>query len=123
MIKPYRFLKLAPVICFLILTGCVSGVAHSMPAVLESGDAETITMLKSALADAMNTKTVELGAGDPTVASTIAVLPPRLSTNEDRSLARPVLFDLELRGQACFAVRRDTGAAYALGVRCKALGG
>lgn len=96
-----------------------------MPAVLESGDIETITTLKSVLAEAMNTATVELGAGDPTVTSTIAVLPPRPSSYEDRSLARPVLFDLEIRARGgCFAVRRDTGAAYELiGVRCKALGG
>lgn len=95
-----------------------------MPAVLESDDIETITVLKSVLAEAMGVATVELGAGDPTVTPTIAVLPPRPGLYEDRSLARPTLFDLEIRAQGCFVVRRDTGAAYELiGVRCKALGG
>lgn len=108
----------------LLSGGCVTGAAHSMPAVLASGDEETVTALKTVLADALNRSDVILGAGDPTKTPVIAVQPHKPSRYEDRSLARPILFDIELRGGACVAVRRDTGEAFDLtGVACRAYGG
>ena len=92
------------------------------PAVLVSAD--DIPALKAALAGAMGRGRVELGAGDPTRESTVAVLPPPLGPNEDRSPATPALFDLVLRGGDCYAVNRYTGEATALkDMKCKVLGG
>lgn len=108
----------------LLSGGCVTGVAHSMPAVLVSADEETMAALKAVLADALEVGRVELGAGDPTTSPVIAVLPPKLGPHEDRSTARPTLFDIELRGGRCVVVRRDTGEAFDLaGLACRAYGG
>lgn len=103
----------------LLAAACQSSLA-SEAAVLESADAQTMAKVKSVLAGAMGTAAVELGAGDPTETPSIAVLPRPPGPNEDRSPAMPVLFDLILKENVCYAVRRDTGAAYELtGVACK----
>ena len=108
----------------LLSGGCVTGVAYRMPAALISADEETMAALKAVLADALDVGRVELGAGDPTASPVVAVLPPKPGPNEDRSTARPILFDIELRGGRCVVVRRDTGEAFDLaGVACRALGG
>ncbi|PQA89329.1 hypothetical protein [Hyphococcus luteus] len=92
----------------------------SEAAVLESADTQTMTKVKSVLAGAMNVASVDLGAGDPTESPVISVLPPRPSPYEDRSPAMPVLFDLVVKGNVCYAVRRETGEAYELdGVACR----
>lgn len=108
----------------LLSGGCVTGAAYRMPAVLVSADEDAMAAVKAVLADALEVGRVELGAGDPTTSPVIAVLPPKLGPHEDRSTARPILFDIELRGGACVAVRRDTGEAFDLaGVACRAYGG
>jgi hypothetical protein len=76
--------------------------------------------LKAALATAMGQAQVELGPGDPTHSSTLSVLPRPPGPPEDRSLALPTIFRLEMDGAACFVVREDSGARTALeGVTCR----
>ncbi len=83
-----------------------------------------MTELKSVLAKAMNTASVDIGPGDLTKTSTISVLPPRLGPHEQRSPVKPTQFDIILKGSGCFVVRRDTGEEYELrGVSCRAVGG
>ena len=85
-------------------------------------DSETMTELKSALAGAMETASVELGPDDLTQTSAISVLPPGLSPLENNSTAMPVMFDLMKQGDHCYIVKRDTGAEYILhGVACNAV--
>ncbi len=108
-----------------LLGGCQSpgeGLDAPAPAALSSMDEETIATLRAVLADAMNDASITLGPGDLTKTSTIAVLPPRPSPYEGRSTAKPVLFDIFLRGDACFVVRRDSGAEYVLrAIACRKL--
>ncbi len=93
-----------------------------VPAVLISSDDQTLADLKSVLAEAMETASVELGPSDLTQGSVISVLPPRLGPLEGHSMAKPTQFDLMKNGSKCYAVRRDTGEAYPLsGVTCRAL--
>lgn len=111
-------------VCVFAISGCVTGVANRMPAVLESADPGTMAAIKAALSEALDRAEVELGPGDLTATSTIAVLPSRPSPYEDRSPAMPILFDIEMRSGSCFIVRRDTNEAYLLaGVACRASGG
>ena len=86
----------------------------SKPAVLEIADAETLERLEQRLADALGKASVRLGAGDFTETSAIPVLPPRPGDYETRSPATPIIFDLVIDGDACFAIRRDSGDRVAL---------
>lgn len=98
---------------------CQSTFAET-PAVLVSADAETIGRLKAALAVEMGDASIELGPGDLTQTSIVSVLPPPPGPREGNSPAMPTRFDLVLRGDACFARRRDSGADVALpGVACR----
>lgn len=116
---PFSLLALASAS---FLSACQSTTPQSAPAVLASADSQTMDTVKSVLVDAMGVAQVELGPGDPTKMSTIAVLPPRLGPHEDRSTAKPALFDIVLKGSACFVVRRSTGVEYELtGVSCRPL--
>jgi hypothetical protein len=91
------------------------------PAVLTRADPPAMERLKAALAKAMGRTYIELGPGDPTQTSVISVLPLPLNPLEDRSLARPTLFHLEIEGAVCVLVREDNAARYPLdGVACKA---
>ncbi len=106
-----------------ILNGCQSNGTMTF-ATLAEADSQTMAELKSVLAGAMNTASVDIGPGDLTKTSTISVLPPRLSPDEDRSTVTPTQFDIILRGSSCYVVRRDTGDEYELsGVSCRALDG
>jgi len=119
----FRSLGLLVMIGAFTLGACQSN-GDVTPAVLAEADDETMAEVKSVLARAMNTARVELGPGDLTKTSTISVLPPRLSPDEDRSTVKPTQFDIVLKGSRCFVVRRDTGDEYELvGVSCRALGG
>lgn len=101
--------------------GCQS-TAAPRPAVLERGDVETMTQLKTGLARAMGRARIELGPSDPTQSPNLTVLPPAPSPLEDRNTALPTVFRLELEGGRCFAVREDTGERYTLdGVACRPL--
>lgn len=76
------------------------------PAVLVDADAETLDALRTAFALVLGRANVEFGAGDPTVSPSIAVLPPKPTDLETQSAAMPTMFDLYVRGDTCFAVRR-----------------
>ena len=91
------------------------------PAVLMKADAATMGRLKAALAKAMGRAQVELGPGDPTKSPEISVLPRPPGPAEDRSLAKPTIFRLEIEGDACFVARADTGTREKIdGVECRA---
>ncbi|HWA00702.1 MAG TPA: hypothetical protein VG841_10360 [Caulobacterales bacterium] len=70
--------------------------------------------LRDVLARAMGEARIDLGAGDPTQASKISVLPRPLASVEGRSLARPAYFDIGIRHGRCVLTRRDTGQIFAL---------
>jgi hypothetical protein len=99
---------------------CQSTAAAATPAVLTQADAATMTRLKAALAKAMGRSPIELGPGDPTQSPVISVLPLPPGPLEDRSLAKPTIFRLEIEGQTCVLVRDDTDARIPLdGVDCR----
>jgi hypothetical protein len=112
------------VIAFATLFGACQSAGADNRAVLESADAASMADVRATLARAMGKASVELGPEDLTRGSSISVLPPRLSSREGRSLSVPTLFDLVMRGEACYFVRRDTGEAFALkSARCVAVAG
>ncbi len=91
-------------------------------AVLVTADSQTMAAVKSVLARAMNTASVDIGPGDLTKTSVISVLPPRPGLHEDRSTVMPTLFDIIIKGSTCFVVRRDTGDEHVLsGIACRLL--
>ncbi|MCF6329753.1 MAG: hypothetical protein L3J02_08145 [Henriciella sp.] len=93
-----------------------------VPAVLISSDEQTLTALKSELAEAMGVASVELGPNDLTQGSVISVLPPRLGPLEGHSMAKPTQFDLMKTNSNCYIVRRGTGDVYRLsGLTCRGL--
>ena len=101
------------------LTGCQS-LGAPVPAVLTSADADAMARLKAALAAAMGQAHVELGPGDPTKSPTLSVLPRPPGPPEDRSLALPTIFRLEIEGGGCYLVREDGGARTRIeGVACR----
>lgn len=107
----------------IVISAAALGACQSMaaPAVLASGDAAAVDRLKAALGKAMGRTRIELGPGDPTQTSTVAVLPRPLAPQDNRSLARPTIFRLEIESGVCVLVREDTGARFpAEGVDCKA---
>jgi hypothetical protein len=107
----------------LLAGGCQSAcqTAAAAPAVLTRADDATMDRLKTALAKAVGRPQIELGPGDPTQTSVLSVLPPRPGPLEDRSLAKPTIFRLEIAGKDCTAIREDTGARVPLvGVECRA---
>lgn len=104
-----------------LLGGCQHTPVET-PAVLTDASDANISALKSALSEALGRSRVELGAGDPTVEPQVAILPPPLGTHEDRSPAKPSLFNLLMRDGICIAVETDTRAETVLtGVTCRAL--
>lgn len=106
----------------LLAAACATG-ASAAPAWLADTREDNIRTLTAALGRALGRARVEIGAADLETATTIPVLPPPLSPLETRSLAQPILFDLEIENGACAAVRRDTGEVFPLkGVRCRAAG-
>ena len=114
--------KTALAIATVLGLGACQHASGSVPAVLEDNSEETMMAVKAALSEAMGRAKIELGVGDPTETAMIAVLPPPLSTHEDRSPATPTVFDLVLRDGICFAANTETGAETELaGVRCRQL--
>jgi hypothetical protein len=103
------------------LTGACQSTAQPAPAVLAHADDATMARLKAALAKEMGRSPIELGPGDPTQSPVISVLPLPPGPLEDRSLAKPTIFRLEIEGQTCILVRDDTGERIVVeGVSCKA---
>lgn len=112
--RPFAFLAL------LLLAACATGAA-ARPARLADAREDNIRALTIALGDAVGRRNAALGAADLETATAIPVLPPRPSPLETRSLAAPILFDLEIESGACRARRRDTAEIFPLpGVRCRA---
>jgi len=94
-------------------------------AVLKNSDETSMQALKSALAKAMKTSKVELGASDPTNSSTISVLPKSLRGlygNDQANFALPTQFDLMMNGESCYLVKRGSDTKIPLqGVKCRPL--
>ncbi len=116
-----RILRVFAAMGVILLSACQSTDAKTY-AVLVSADDQTMTALKSVLASALGQASVEIGPGDLTKTSVVAVLPPRLAQQEDRSVVQPDLFDLMINGAKCIVVRRQTGEEYDLrDVSCRSL--
>jgi hypothetical protein len=113
----------AAVIGFAAFAGCCQSTTAqaASPAVLVRADDATMARIGAALAKEMGRSTIELGPGDPTQTSVISVLPLPPGPLEDRSLAKPTIFRLEIGSGSCVLVREDTGARIKLdGVECRA---
>lgn len=111
----------AAIVLSAALAGACQLTSAGVPAVLAHADAAAMVRLKAALATAMGRSPVELGPGDPTQSPVLSVLPLPPGPLEDRSLAKPVIFRLEIQGEACVLVREETGARVTLeGVDCRA---
>ncbi|MEO0982205.1 MAG: hypothetical protein AAFX03_06090 [Pseudomonadota bacterium] len=101
------------------LAACQTAGPADAPAVLESADDATMATVKSVLAAAVGRAEITLGPGDPTASPTLTVLPPPLHPNETRSPAKPTVFELRLRGEACVVID-GLNEAYPLpGVACR----
>ena len=116
-----RTVSTAAATCLIFVCACQSH-QEAVPAALSYADDETMGALRGTLADALGRANVEIGPGDLTATSQIAVLPPPLGPGEDRSPATPVYFDLKTANGDCFVVRQDSGETFALKeVRCRRL--
>ncbi len=104
----------------LFLTACQTAQQGAQPAVLISQDEMSMAALKATLSEAMGRASIELGAGDLTEVSTVAVLPPPLGPHEMNSPAMPELFDLMMQDGNCLLIHRKTGNTHPLdGVACR----
>jgi hypothetical protein len=111
----------AGIIVSAVLAGACQLTAPPVPAVLANADDAAMARLRATLAKAMGRSPVELGPGDPAQSSVLSVLPLPPGPLEDRSLAKPTIFRLELQSETCVLVREDTGARYMLeDVACRA---
>ena len=103
-----------------VFAGCCQSVPAS-PAVLTQADDTAMGLIKAALAKEMGRTSIQLGPVDLTQSPVLSVLPVPPGPLEDRSLARPTIFRLEIEGKTCVLVREDTGARIKLdGVDCRA---
>jgi hypothetical protein len=110
----------AAILLAAVFAGCCQSVPAS-PAVLTQADEAAMGRIKAALAKEMGRSDIQLGPGDPTQTSVLSVLPLPPGPLEDRSLAKPTIFRLEIEGKTCVLVREDTGARIPLdGVDCRA---
>jgi len=108
----------------LVASAChTTAQAQPAPAVLKSSDEPSMQALKSALAKAMNTSKVELGASDPANSSTISVLPKSVIGIRGQNYANfalPTQFDLMMEGSSCYLIKQGTEAKIMLeGVACR----
>ena len=109
--KKSLFKSMSAALVGLTSVACQSAnVSANGPAVLERADASTMSVVRAAIAEMMGVATVELGAGDPTQAPVIAVLPPAPTSFETRSIVKPRLFDIRLDAGRCVLIDRETGA-------------
>lgn len=101
----------------------VMGCSHTsapVPATLTADTPEARALLIEHLSQAVGRANITLGPGDLSARSDVSVLPPPLGEHETRSPAQPAVFDLQISGDACYAVPRDGGAPIALpGVDCR----
>jgi hypothetical protein len=109
------------IIVSVVLAGACQLTPTAVPAVLARADAAAIDRVKAVLAKEMGRSPIQLGPGDLTQSPVVSVLPLPPGPLEDRSLAMPTIFRLELEGEVCLIVREDTGARLKLdGVDCRA---
>ena len=116
----------ATILMAAVFAGCCQSTSAqtASPAVLTKADDVAMARLKAALAKEMGRSEIQLGPGDLTQNSTITVLPLPPGPLEDRSLAKPTIFLLEIEGGACVLVREGepgaSGARIPLeGVECR----
>ena len=102
------------------LSACQTLAGSASSASVDLGDGSTRAAVTAVLANAVGRAQIDLGPVNDAETSVISVLPPKPGIYEMNSTAKPVQFDIVLRDGHCVAVRRDTGAAYELGVSCKA---
>jgi hypothetical protein len=115
---PIRFTACALALS-ISLSACQT-LAGAQAARVDLSDPATRTAVTSVLADAVGRAQVELGPTDSSETAIITVLPPPPGPLETHATAIPIRFDIVRRGGACFAVRHDTGKAYALaGIVCR----
>jgi len=85
------------------------------------GDTRAMDVLRSAIAKEMGRTSIDLGPSDPTLNPVVSVLPIPPGPLDDKSLAMPTVFRIEVDGQSCSLVRESTGVRVVLdGVRCQA---
>jgi hypothetical protein len=103
---------------WLVATACaLDGCASTPPnaiAMVETGNAATTAAIIATLQQAMGTQKITLGPREGDLNSWVTVLPPQLGQYETRSVVMPEIFDVMMRKNSCFLVRRTTGVAYAL---------
>lgn len=102
--------------------------AKDVPAVLVSDDAQSVRVLKTVLAKAMQKRSVQLGAVALTQRSEISVLPARAARSYYNSgfngndVALPTQFDIMMDAQGCYVVQRGYTEKYRLdGLACRKL--
>jgi hypothetical protein len=113
----------AAILGFAVFAGCCQSTSAQPdgPAVLARADDAAMTRIRTALEKEMGRSPIQLGPGDLTRDPAISVLPLPPGPPEDRSLATPTIFRLEIAGGACVLVREDTGKRIPLaGVACRA---
>ena len=102
--------------------GACQHAADATPAVLQDRSDETMAAIKSSLTKVVGRTNFEFGVSDPTETAMIIVLPPPLSPHEDRSPAKPTVFDLITKNGVCYAIHPETGSEHELvGVSCQPL--
>ena len=105
--------------CALVLVATLVGACQSSsaaaPAVLVDAEAAAMEQVKASVAKAIGRAQVELGPGDLTQSSVVSVLPPAPGPLEGRSLAKPMIFRLEIEGGHCSLVREETNVRVTLG--------
>jgi hypothetical protein len=118
-----RFAFLVSLVLLLPVQGCRYS-AYTGLAVLAEDDLHAQSRIRSAIERELGRSPVAFGPSDPDQPSRFAALPPPPGPLEDRSLALPTMFRLELRGDRCGLVREDAGTWIPLeGVRCLAVAG
>jgi hypothetical protein len=111
----------AAIIAVVTLASACQLTPSAVPAVLTRADAAAMDRVKATLAKAMGRSPIQLGPGDLTQSSVVSVLPLPPGPLEDRSLAMPTIFRLEIQDKTCVFVREDTGTRVTLdGVDCRA---
>ena len=108
----------------LMAGACQSGVAAPQPALLLQGDTGAMGQLTIALEKEMARSPINLGPSDPTHSPMISVLPVPAGPLNDRDMALPTVFRLQIDGQGCALMREGTHRRIGLaGVKCRAVPG
>ena len=100
--------------------GACQHASEAAPAVLQDRSDETMAAIRNALTETVGRANFEFGVSDPTANATLIVLPPPLSPHEDRSPAKPTVFDLVMKNGICYAIHPETRTEIELtGVPCQ----